>query len=369
MRCPCDLARVILDRKSLASHLLAFVPQGALLALSRCCRLWSREARALAPDASRALAGLMCWPPELEDCGAGQERHMQEQMKLRRRRVLESILMGCQDIDHHRPSPTHAYDGEGAEHEVGSLELADRHCDAASSHSSSEPWQWFCHAAFRDTHMTDIDLWSALGQAAMGDVDKLVLCSSQITDSGLLAACKPHWPALCKLCVSNCGVSGHITKTALAPLAGCSRLETLILIDLADPPLPVICTGAGQLRTLMICGRVSVASVEAISMCSRLETLKLTLRPKLPPGNFIRTFSACQQLQVLDIYGATDVSDQILGCVMLNMPRLEYFSCSHTGSHLSCSNALSGQLVEAFKAHYPGARRMVIENVVNDSLL
>mmetsp|Transcript_131452 Transcript_131452/g.262303 ORF Transcript_131452/g.262303 Transcript_131452/m.262303 type:complete len:105 (-) Transcript_131452:27-341(-) len=104
-------------------------------------------------------------------------------------------------------------------------------------------------------------------------------------------------------------------------------------------------------------------------MCSRLETLKLTLRPKLPPGNFIRTFTACQHLQVLDIYGATDVSDQILGCVMLNMPRLEDFSCSHTGSHLGSFNALSRQLVEAFKAHYPRARRIVIEDAVNDSLL
>jgi len=84
---------------------------------------------------------------------------------------------------------------------------------------------------------------------------------------------------------------------------------------------------------------------------------------------FVRVFTECRLLRVVDIYSATDVSDQILGCVMLNLSRLEEFSSSRFGSHVDSSHVLSARLVEAFRAHFSRARKIVIDNIVSASVL
>merc|ERR1712003_567902 len=94
----------------------------------------------------------------------------------------------------------------------------------------------------------------------------------------------------------------------------------LVLVDILnlDAVLPSIMRGC-SLKTLMIrSSGLSAQSIEAVGRCEGLEILKLSLEEKAVQDPFIRVFTACQLLRVVDIHGATDVSDQILGCLMLN---------------------------------------------------
>jgi len=187
----------------------------------------------------------------------------------------------------------------------------------------------------------------------------------------VLGALELHWASLTDLCIRNCDLAGaKVTGAALAPVLRCARprLRGLVLVDVPDLRLAAM-VGACDFKTLMIRGTLSVSCVEALSKCRSLETLKLSLKYKLVQDPFIRVFTECRQLRAVDIYGATDVSDQLLGCLMLHVPCLEDFCGSHAGNHLSCSNVLSTRMTEAFTAHFAGARRIFIDNLVRDSLL
>lgn len=73
-------------------------------------------------------------------------------------------------------------------------------------------------------------------------------------------------------------------------------------------------------------------------------------------------------MKIVDIFSATDVSDQILGCLMLHAPQLEEFFASYAGGY-GVSHILTGHMVAAFKAYYPAAREIYICNLVKDSLI
>merc|ERR1712032_936182 len=140
----------------------------------------------------------------------------------------------------------------------------------------------------------------------------------------------------------------------------------LTLLDVQSAPLAAIASACGgSLESLQIRGCLSTSSIEAVSKCLRLKTLKLSLEPKVVADPFIRVFTACRQLRVVDIYSATDVSDQTLACIMLHLPDLEDFC----GSYSTCSRGLTDILILAFKSHFSRARRIVVDDLVTDSLL
>jgi len=158
-----------------------------------------------------------------------------------------------------------------------------------------------------------------------------------------------------------------VTGTVLAPLFRCQSpaLRRLVLLDVPRVPLASIARGC-RLRTLMLRGSLASESVEALSHCSELRVLKLALEPKAPQDAFIRVFTSCRELRVVDIYGATDVSDALLGCAMLNLRSLEEFVASHSGGGFS--GALSEPMADAFRLHFADAR-VFIDNLVKNSLL
>eukprot|EP00927_Polykrikos_kofoidii_P008588 TRINITY_DN13577_c0_g1_i1.p1 TRINITY_DN13577_c0_g1~~TRINITY_DN13577_c0_g1_i1.p1 ORF type:complete len:512 (+),score=58.64 TRINITY_DN13577_c0_g1_i1:191-1726(+) len=165
-----------------------------------------------------------------------------------------------------------------------------------------------------------------------------------------------------------------LTGAVLAPLVQCGRqgvkpaLRQLVLIGVQSVPLRGI-IDACDLRTLMLHGSLSTTCVESISRCRNLRTLKLSIEPRTSWAPFIRVFTECRQLRDVDIYSATNVSDQILGCVMLHLGLLETFSSSCVGSLMDATHVLSTRFIDAFRAHFSSARKIVIDNIVTNSVL
>lgn len=388
------LASAVLEDRPLAANVIRFTPQATLQALSRTCRFWHRSALSLAPSASRCLA-LMSgeWPEDAgfaraPDGGAaamegGPVAQGDAAVELRRARLLESMRMSCQD-----PHVTNAQS-------VGSFvtEAAGEDCSAAESGADD----WVLHRSFRDRCLTDEDLLDALCRAAPGDLRRIFVCGSQLSDRGVARALAPHWrflqdfgmkncrPARDRGCL-RCGLTGASLSqlceqslvTPVRPLDRKQRfsssaqavrqtlpLRRLALVDLPCAPLQALARSC-DLRSLMLRGSVDVAGIEALSLCSNLEVLRLTLEPRAVQDCFMRVFSSCHKLRVIDIYFATDVSDQLLGCIMLNVRGLEDFRGSHAGG--SFSQGLSQTLVEAFEEHFRKAR-IFIHNRVQDAVL
>jgi len=119
----------------------------------------------------------------------------------------------------------------------------------------------------------------------------------------------------------------------------------------------------------MVRGTLSPSCVEAVARCRNLNALKLSLDPRIGWAPFIRVFTECRRLSIVDIYTATDVSDQLLGCIMLNLSSLEEFNSSRLGGNIDSSHTLSNCFIEAFKAHFSKSRKIVIDNLVADSIL
>jgi len=466
-----DPARAVLDDRALASLLLGMVSHGTLVALRRTCRRWSSDTYSLAPDASRALARLTTWPAALRDVGADSEQSHEVRMREWRKQLLENLRMSCQDPEaFDRGAATSA---GGQDESSGSHSGAAGHAHAACARAGHLA-DWFRNPVFRDTGTSDTDLGSALERALPGDVRQLFICSSRLSDEGVLRAVgrktqcgdgesAGHWPALTDLCIVACSPRGNARQarttgtrggadaagsssalaaltskprqreplssaTAVAPLSqtslanlgavghgangdgeepddartGSSEVDSerakssasggltgsamepltklaasgrcrpllrrLVLVGVPGVPLPALTIGC-DLRMLMLHGPLSGSCVESIARCRALEIMKLSLEPRVGWAPFVRVFTECRLLRVVDIYSATDVSDQILGCVMLNLSRLEEFSSSRFGSHVDSSHVLSARLVEAFRAHFSRARKIVIDNIVSASVL
>lgn len=361
---------MVLDDRALASHLFSMMSQGTLQTLSRTCRRWSSDTFVLAPHASRALAQLTTWPAFLsgECCTEEQQRRRQEKVRLR---LLERIRLACQDSDAESgmlASMSASYVQVGSDGEQGGEARAP-------VGGPGDCHDWFQRKAFRDTHTTDRELALALDRAVPGDVPRLILCTSRCTDAGLAAALAPHWHTLTDLCVSSCGVrEGGVTGSSLAPLAcegstapRATPLRSLTLIGLPRAPVARI-VEACNLRAISIQGVLPECSIESFSRCHDLEVLRLSLSPRVGPGAFVRVFTRCSTLRLIDVYHATDISDQLLGCVMLHVRQLEEFHASHRGGRLGSSHILSARMTRAFREHYAGAR-ISIDNLVGESVL
>lgn len=229
--------------------------------------------------------------------------------------------------------------------------------------------EWMRSAAFRDRNLTDDEFLFALSRAAPGDFQRLLVCSSRLTDKAVKSALAPHWPALVDLCISNCGrfCGKRITGESLAPLlqSPSRALQCLVAIDVPHVPLTSI-AACCNLHTLLLCGGLAEPCVESLSGCHNLEVLKLTLAPKVVQDPFIRVFKHCHKLRVIDIHGATDVSDQMLACLMLNNACLEDLRGSYAGGGFS--RALNERVLHAFQAHFAGAA-IFIDNLVKESVL
>ena len=98
------------------------------------------------------------------------------------------------------------------------------------------------------------------------------------------------------------------------------------------------------------------------------QVLRLCLAPRVVPGPFVRVFTRCTSLRVIDVYHATDISDQLLGCIMLHVEQLEEFYASHRGGQLGCAHILSERMTRAFTEHYSSAT-ISIDNFVEDAVL
>mmetsp|Transcript_80836 Transcript_80836/g.187674 ORF Transcript_80836/g.187674 Transcript_80836/m.187674 type:complete len:276 (+) Transcript_80836:115-942(+) len=240
----------------------------------------------------------------------------------------------------------------------------------AATHSGH--FAWFQHRAFRDRGTTDEELDFALGRALPGDFHTLILCSSRLTDAGVLRALKPHWVDLVDLCIgsdSRTPSSSRITGAALKPLAVAARsLRSLALINVPDAPIASL-AGRCDLKSLFVRGQLSVSCVEQLSSFQELEVLKLSLEPRVSNDPFIRVFTTCTRLRIVDIYTATEVSDQLLSCLILHTPRLDEFYGLHTGCHMSAVGGLSPRILGAFKAHFAKSKRIFVDNLWTDSLL
>eukprot|EP00928_Gymnodinium_smaydae_P008408 TRINITY_DN13069_c0_g1_i3.p1 TRINITY_DN13069_c0_g1~~TRINITY_DN13069_c0_g1_i3.p1 ORF type:complete len:482 (+),score=82.81 TRINITY_DN13069_c0_g1_i3:69-1514(+) len=180
----------ILDDASLVALLLAMLPHGALVALRRTCRRWSSDAYLLAPDGSRRLAKLTTWPASLRDSSdsgdASSPATMRPaasrdlQLRAWRERVLESIRMQCQDDVSRSSASGNNDNGDNAE------ETAGRGYNGFPR--GGHLVEWYNDFAFKDTNLTDAELYFALARAQPGDVRRLSLCSSQLSDAGVIKA-------------------------------------------------------------------------------------------------------------------------------------------------------------------------------------
>mmetsp|Transcript_60704 Transcript_60704/g.132839 ORF Transcript_60704/g.132839 Transcript_60704/m.132839 type:complete len:152 (-) Transcript_60704:119-574(-) len=142
-------------------------------------------------------------------------------------------------------------------------------------------------------------------------------------------------------------------------------LQRLAIIDVPRVPLADLAK-ACNLRCLMFRGTAEETGIEALSHCENLEILRLTLLPRLTQDCFMRVFKQCRKLRVVDIFSATDVSDQILGCIMLNIPNLQVFRGSHAGG--SFQQGLSDLVLQAFRRHFRKAKVFVRNRVVDSTL-
>eukprot|EP00933_Yihiella_yeosuensis_P006381 TRINITY_DN111077_c0_g1_i1.p1 TRINITY_DN111077_c0_g1~~TRINITY_DN111077_c0_g1_i1.p1 ORF type:complete len:382 (-),score=39.69 TRINITY_DN111077_c0_g1_i1:9-1082(-) len=352
-----DLPSSIIEDQALASYLLAMTSQGTLRALSQASKRWYSDTFALAPSASRTLATLTRWPQEIDDTSSNESRSvidsdaLQLELAAKRASLVERLRMSCQDekFGPSVPAPTVSAGGR------------------VSSSSST----WFDQPAFRDRRNSDFEIQGALQRGTPGDVERLLICSSSVTDEGLSKALELHWDGLVRLCIGS-GGHGKITGAALYGLRKqkLPKLRYLNLIDIVDLPISEIARKCPNLRSFSFRGRLQDTSgVEALAECPNLETLRLSLEPRIPHLHFVRVFRSCTSLNIIDIHGATDISDQLLGGLMLNTSDLKEFSASHSGGFTSSSGALTPHMVAAFKAHFSQARRIFIENMIIDSLL
>eukprot|EP00445_Apocalathium_hangoei_P015652 CAMPEP_0203890048 /NCGR_PEP_ID=MMETSP0359-20131031/33528_1 /ASSEMBLY_ACC=CAM_ASM_000338 /TAXON_ID=268821 /ORGANISM="Scrippsiella Hangoei, Strain SHTV-5" /LENGTH=234 /DNA_ID=CAMNT_0050811591 /DNA_START=73 /DNA_END=774 /DNA_ORIENTATION=+ len=227
--------RAVLEDRPLASHLLAFTSQGTLQSLSRTCRFWHRSAPSLAPGASRALASMAGgWPEESladnpslarhsaggggsvsgggsatvgtsqcsGDSGTAQAGEVEGQMLERRARLLESLRMSCQDprmLDRSSSNDPSVWDGDEVFVGGGACGSDD---DGTSCGVADEGW--IRHRAFRDRGLSNEDLLVALRRAAPGDLRRLFVCGSKLSDEGVASALAPHWSALQDLGLRSC---------------------------------------------------------------------------------------------------------------------------------------------------------------------
>lgn len=346
--------------RALAAHLLGLTPQGTLRALSQTCRQWSSDTLALAPRASRTLTLVASWPAALRAAAGleGEGRSREEELRARRDRLLESIRMGCQD-------PQLA-GGPRPEAPEGERDAPGRAVEPASECVELD---WFRHGSLRDRELDDEQLHLALRQAAPGDISRICICSSRLSDDSAVAQkLGVHASALTHICLRNCG-EGGLSGRALAGVVlrrARPALRALALVDVPRVPLEALASRCA-LRSLLLRGTLSASGVEALSRCPSLEVLRLPLREKVPEAPFIRVFSCCRSLRVVDIHGATDVSDQILACIMLHNTCLEDFAASHAASGFA--QCLSAPMAQAFRAHFSAARRIRIDDLTRDSEL
>lgn len=345
--------KAVLDDRALASHFLSMVSQGTLRALSITCRRWRADAYRLAPDACRLLAQLTQKRRRKRE---EEPEESDDNASVKRRRLLERLRMSCQDQD--RPQGVNPEQtGPPIEEPPGEMGPA-----------GSRPW--FRRRRFADTRTTDAELCAALERGAPGDVQRFAVCSSSVTGAGLSRALVGHWAALTEICLGNCGWARGslppVTGMTLRPLLrtpGPSTLRSLTLLDVPGVPLGELCV-ACPLERLQFRGRLTTSDVESLSKCSILRTLRLALEPRLVPDAFVSVFTRCRALEVVDVHGATDVSDQLLACLMLHAKELDEFYGQH-----SCSLALSPQLVDGFRSHFHSARCIIIDHVATESVL
>ncbi|CAE8612845.1 unnamed protein product [Polarella glacialis] len=370
-----ELARAVLEDPSLASCLLALTSQGTLRALSQTCRRWSSDAFTLAPGPSRTLSCLSSWPQAVDEAiaGAPSEQELRRQrLKALRDRLVEDLRReSCQVAEELERSSGAA--SRGSSDEQAGIAPGS---GTTAADLTADTCAWFCQPAFRDRHTSDADLVAALQRGTNGDVRRLIICSSQLSNNGLARALETHWAGLTRLCLRNCEQSGagegKVTGAALASLAFCQRplLTFLTLIGIPDVPVAKIAGACPGLRVFAMQGRLGEScGLEALAGCPKLEVLRLSLEPRAPSEHFFHIFSCCRQLRILDVYDATCVSDQLLGSLMLHAPGIDDFSGRHHGGSVSSSGALTAQMVAAFRSHYRGAQRIRIDNLVADSLL
>lgn len=340
------------------SCVLEFSQQGALQALSRTCRWWAKEALLLAPAASRTLAQLTTWPSCLlqERSSALDAAAAERLLEVRRQGIIERIRMGFEDPE-----------------VVGTAKKKSwRKAEEDEDDVPLDGSRWFDQAAFRDRRLGESAVSSALNQAGGGDLSQLRLCSSSVCDHGLQRALEVHWDFLTHLCIGS-GIGGKVSGAALAPLAARPRprLQRLILVDVHEVRLDAIARACRNLRSVALRGGLLApsSSVEALAGLTDLESLRLVLEPRVEQEAFVKVFSRCTRLSVIDIHGATELSDSLLGCLMLHVPGLQSFRGRHSGGvHMGASRALSLGMKNAFSRHFAKAQ-IWIDDISEESFL
>jgi len=169
----------------------------------------------------------------------------------------------------------------------------------------------------RNDTVDDQDMDYALRHIPSGVLKKLIVCSSRITDSGLLTAVSRHGPCLESLAV-GCAGSEHLVGTFLDNLS----LRHLEIYN--APKLNIKSLNSDLLQKLCISG-VSAAMIDLIPRFTELQVLKLSAGRdgECAETCFHRIFSACTKLRKIDIYNVVKVNCSLAACIQRHVLDLE----------------------------------------------
>merc|ERR1712194_436799 len=212
------------------------------------------------------------------------------------------------------------------------------------------------------------DVQQAVRRLPHGTLRRFSACNQGITDCSIKWVLQAHCVSLVELHLDSFK-SGLLTGRSLLPLANAGNLRVLHLTHILRLTLSDIISRFSSLEDLHITQSViSSRSVEAISRCAKLQVLKLSFERRCFPGRnlvpvapFVRVFSSCKSLRIIDIHSATEVTNQLLACIMAHVDKIEVFRGSR-----EFNGVLDIGMVDAFKMRYPGATEIVIEDVFAD---
>eukprot|EP00929_Paragymnodinium_shiwhaense_P077297 TRINITY_DN39806_c0_g2_i1.p1 TRINITY_DN39806_c0_g2~~TRINITY_DN39806_c0_g2_i1.p1 ORF type:complete len:388 (-),score=51.45 TRINITY_DN39806_c0_g2_i1:7-1170(-) len=316
------LAEAVLQDDTLFQVIGMFASQGSLQMLSMSGRSWLKRAYDV-PTAAWSFVDMAAWPFGLKEIQHTRKQAEKRERKRQRRQEHEHLRERIR---------------EGAVICVDEYDaiIAESFSDFSSGdedvfpHSISLAPQgflggdWYKRSSLNDTNVLDKDLEAALKRIAPGAVLRLAVSSSAVTASAVCRALHVHGAGLLQLCLNGCGPQRLRSDALQGCLNGCAALQSLELHGVGLN-LPSAATG---LTELMLGQDIPEEVVAQAKEFPALRTLKVAgLRPvgDLSTACFLEIFRACEELRDVRIYAATQVTNEMLACLMQHTQHLERF--------------------------------------------
>lgn len=244
----------------------------------------------------------------------------------------------------------------------------------------TEEWDlsWYKRRETRDSRVRDDDVGHAVKRLPQGVLHRLVVCSSRLTSAGLCKVLQIHGEHLRELCLGDCG-SGRLEGGDLQTgIDRCANLHVLEMHGL-QVRLP---SAAKMIQKLMLGKGCILPPVDSFRSLAELQTLKLGDREDEAPSEYLCSImQACPKLREIQVYGAIQVTNEVLACAIRHTRHLEFFCGARTqmlfrpsvmfpfpdGPREIEGGALHPEALDAFKQSFPGAR-VFVDDILAEQL-